>query len=142
MLVLGSTIIYNKDLIPEIFSITNNLTNCASDNVDTEIIEGQSYSATITPSTGYTLSGATVSVLMDGVDITSTAYNNGVITIAEVTGNIVINVSSVIMIYGITNNLTNCTSNNAATTIQYGSSYSATLTADTDYTMTGATVSV
>ena len=44
------------------------------------------YTGTLATDTGYSL--IFVSVSMGGVDITETAYNNGVITIAQVTGNI------------------------------------------------------
>lgn len=42
--------------------------------------------------------------------------------------------------YTVTNTLTNCTSNNSTTSIRKGSAYSATITADSGYQMTGATV--
>ena len=42
----------------------------------------------------------------------------------------------------ITNALTNCSSNNASTTIEQSKPYSATITADSGYTLDGATVSV
>lgn len=44
--------------------------------------------------------------------------------------------------YTVTNMLTNCTSNNSATSARKGSAYSATLTAEAGYTMNGATVTV
>lgn len=44
--------------------------------------------------------------------------------------------------YTVTNTLTNCTSNNSATSARKGSVYSATLTAEAGYTMNGATVIV
>ena len=47
-----------------------------------------SFSATLTADTGYEI--ASVSVVMGNTDITSTAYSNGVITIADVTGDVVI----------------------------------------------------
>lgn len=77
------------------YSITNNLTNCTNSNGATAVTEGNSYSGTITANSGYTMIGATVSIIMGGTDITSTAYNNGAITIASVSGNIVINASAV-----------------------------------------------
>lgn len=44
--------------------------------------------------------------------------------------------------YTVTNTLTNCTSNNSATSVRKGSTYSATLTAEAGHTMSGATVTV
>lgn len=76
----------------QVYSITNSLTGCSSSNNATSANDGSSYSATITESTGYTLTGATVSVTMGGTDITSTAYNNGTISIASVTENVVITI--------------------------------------------------
>lgn len=70
------------------YTITNNLTDCTNSNPATSISEQTSYSATLTPISGNVLD--TVTVLMGGNDITSTAYNAGVISIASVTGNIVI----------------------------------------------------
>jgi len=69
-------------------SVTNNLTGCENSNNAATIAEGTSYTGTLTATTGYTMTGATVTVLMGGVDVTATAYSNGVISIANVTGNI------------------------------------------------------
>lgn len=77
------------------FPVTCNLTNCASNNSMVSIVEGGSYAATLTASDGYTLDGASVSVVVNGEDITDTAYSNGVITIQSVTGNVVITATAV-----------------------------------------------
>ena len=69
-------------------SITNNLTGCTTSNNASSVALNDSYSATITPNSGYTL--VTLTVTMGGVDITSTAVSGGTITIASVTGNVVI----------------------------------------------------
>lgn len=76
------------------YTITRNLTNCTSNKSDTEVTEGISITETFTPNDGYTLDGATVSITMGGVDISSN-YANGVLTIDSVTGNIVITISAV-----------------------------------------------
>lgn len=94
MLILGSQIIYNKSLIP-VFNITNTLTNCTSDNDNSTITAFNTYIANIHADSGYTLEGATVSIIMDGVDITSTAYDDGYISISNVTGNIIIAITAV-----------------------------------------------
>ena len=70
------------------YSITNNLTNCTNSNAVTTINEGSSYSATISANSGYELS--TITVTMGGTNITSTAVSGRTISIANVTGNIVI----------------------------------------------------
>lgn len=71
-----------------IYSVTNNLENVASDNAVKSVVAGSSYSAALTVNSGYTFD--VVTVVMGGVDITSTAYSNGSIYILNVTGAIVI----------------------------------------------------
>ena len=68
--------------------ITYNLTNVSSSNNTDMVISGESYTTMLTPDSGYTL--GTVTVTMGGIDITSSAYSDGVVTIANVTGNITI----------------------------------------------------
>lgn len=71
-------------------SITNTLTNVTTSNDAVAAEDGTAYSATITAADGYTMSSVTVA--MGGADITSTAYNSdtGVVSIAAVTGDVVI----------------------------------------------------
>ena len=76
------------------YTVTNTLTNCTSNNSTTSIRKGSAYSATITADSGYQMKGATVSITMGGTDITETAYSDKTITIAAVTGNIVINITA------------------------------------------------
>lgn len=82
---IDRTIIYKTAIK---YSVTYNLTDVTSSNTATEAVEGNSFTATLSVGTDYALD--TVKVTMGGVDITATAYANGVISIAEVTGNIVI----------------------------------------------------
>lgn len=70
------------------YSVTKDLTSCTIDNSCTTIIEGESYSATISANSGYELSS--VRVTMGGTDITSSVVSGGNISIASVTGNIII----------------------------------------------------
>lgn len=72
------------------YTVTNTLTNCTSNNSATSVRKGAAYSATLTAEAGYTMNGATVTVTMGGVDITSTAYADGVITIAQLAGDLVV----------------------------------------------------
>ena len=76
------------------YTVTNTLTNCTSNNSKTSIRKGSAYSATITANSGYSMAGATVSVTMGGTNITETAYSDKTITISEVTGNLIISISS------------------------------------------------
>ena len=93
MLILGSTIKFNRSFMT--YTITNTLSNCTTNNSSISIHDSSEYSATITADNGYTLNGATISITMGGVDITSTAYSDGVIYIPSVVGNIVIEISAV-----------------------------------------------
>lgn len=72
------------------YSITNTLTHVTNSNNATVINEQASYSATLSANSGYVITS--VSITMGGTDITSTAYNSSTktISIASVTGNIVI----------------------------------------------------
>nr|DAO61386.1 MAG TPA: tyrosine phosphatase family protein [Caudoviricetes sp.] len=74
--------------------VTTTLTHCTSDNSRTSVIDGQGYAATLTAAAGYTLEGATISITMGGVDV-STYYKDGVIAIPNVTGDLVITVTAV-----------------------------------------------
>jgi hypothetical protein len=67
------------------YSITSNLTNCTNSNSAKTVVEGESYSATITANSGYELKSVTAT--MGGAAVTVTSGN---INIASVTGNIVI----------------------------------------------------
>ena len=70
------------------YSVSNSLTNCTNSNSDTQAVGGESYSATISANSGYELSS--VLVTMGGTDISASAVSGGTISIASVTGNIVI----------------------------------------------------
>jgi lysophospholipase L1-like esterase len=79
---------------PVSYTITRNLTNCKSSKSVATVTEGTAHTETITANSGYTLTGATISVTMGGVNISS-YYSNGVLNIPSVTGNIVITVKAV-----------------------------------------------
>jgi len=111
------------------YTITENLTNVNISNNLTTIKYGESYSATLIPNDGYGIK--TTKITMGGNNITSSAYKDGKITIEKVTGNIVITSSAAK--YSITTNLTQLTIDNTATSIEYGESYSATLTPNDGY---------
>lgn len=70
------------------YSISRNLTNCTSSNSATSVTSGNALSEMLTANDGYTMDGVTVT--MGGVDITATAYVDGVVSIASVTGDVVI----------------------------------------------------
>ena len=78
------------------YSISQNLTNVSSSNSQTSITNGGSFSTTLTANSGYELDS--VVVTMGGTDITSTAYSNGVVTISNVTGNVIITATANIIV--------------------------------------------
>lgn len=70
------------------YSVTNHLTNCTNGNTVANVLEGVSYSAVISPASGY--ENPAVTVTMGGAEITSSVVSGGNISIAEVTGDIII----------------------------------------------------
>ena len=73
------------------YTITYNLTNCSSSNTATTITEGEAYSSTISCTSAYMLQQCRVT--MGGTYITAfsqTGSRKGTISIASVTGDIVI----------------------------------------------------
>ncbi len=73
---------------PTSYTVTNNLTNCTTNNSDTSVSNGSSYSATLSPNSGYVMSS--IVVTMGGNDISSTVVSGNNISISNITGNIVI----------------------------------------------------
>ncbi len=73
-------------------SITKTLSHCSSSDPATAIEDGAALSITLTPDSGYALDSVTVT--MGGTDITSEVYSDGMISIASVTGDIVITASA------------------------------------------------
>lgn len=87
--VVGADQNSDSDIADE-YSVTYTLkTGVTSTNKRTAIVEGMSYKTTLKGVKGTD----TVAVSMGGVDITATAYDDGVVKIDTVTGNIVISVS-------------------------------------------------
>lgn len=121
------------------YAVTNTLTRATSNNAASTAAYGSSYSATITADNGYALDD--VMVAMGGVDITSTSYSNGAISISSVTGAILISATTV-QSYSVTNLLTNATNSNSATFVGYEAAYSATISADVGYVLDAITVTM
>ena len=71
-------------------SITNSLSHVSNSNAAVSVEDGAAYTATLTADSGYTMGN--VVIKMGGTDITSTAYtaSTGAISIASVTGDVVI----------------------------------------------------
>lgn len=81
------------------YSVTNNLTNVTNSNSASSVLEGESYSATLSVAPDYNLTD--VQITMGGSNITSSAYNgeSHEIYIASVTGNITITASATKIVY-------------------------------------------
>lgn len=121
-------------------SIAKNLTGCTISNPASQVDYGETYTATIAPESGKTITS--VVVKMGGVDITATAYSasSGAINIAKVTGAVTITAaaSAPSVTYNITRNLTNCASSNTADSITEGAAYTTTLSPTGTYKKLGA----
>lgn len=98
------------------YNITRNLTNCASSNTADTIAEGAAYTTTLSPTGTYKKLGA-ITVTMGGADISASAVSGSTITIAKVTGDIVITcaaaVTNIIDTIGISANTRLSTSSGA-----------------------------
>lgn len=70
------------------YSISYTLTNVTSSSAIATIKSGEAYTTTLSVADNYTIKSVTVT--MGGVNITSSAYSNGTISISEVTGDVVI----------------------------------------------------
>lgn len=68
-------------------SITKSLTQCSSSNPRVYVIDGQSYVTTLTANNGHAINS--VAITMGGIDV-SAYYKDGIISIPEVTGDIII----------------------------------------------------
>lgn len=69
-------------------SVKSTLTNVSTSNTAAVVNYNDSYTAKLTPTSGYDL--ASVTVTMGNINITSTAYKSGTITITHVTGDVAI----------------------------------------------------
>ena len=113
-------------------NISYNLSDCSSSNNVSSVIPGNSYSTVILPDSGYELNN--ISVIMGGVDITSSVIDNNFISISSVVGELVITASgSPVPSSGDTNthtityNLTNCVSSNTTTSVSHGVLYATSI---------------
>ena len=94
--VTGAVTITATASVPSVvYSIVLNLTNVASSNSKATISEGKTYTTTLSPTGTYKKLGA-ITVTMGGADISASAVSGSTITIANVTGDIVITCAAVI----------------------------------------------
>ena len=135
----NTTIVYTyKNTIYSI-SYTGDTSNYTYSNTNLSVISNQSYTTNITPNTGRDID--TVTVTMDGVDI-SNKYSNNTLNIESVTGNVEINVTTKTKVYTITYSDGNYTHSNNATTIEHGSSFTTNITATGNGIISGVTVTM
>lgn len=116
------------------YSVTNNLTNVTNSNSASSVLEGESYSATLSVSSDYNLTD--VQITMGGSNITSSAYNGETreIYIASVTGNITITASATkIVYYSVMWQLSNASvSGDQPSTVLGGSTFNYTIQTNSD----------
>ena len=94
--VTGAVTITAVATMPSVtYTITLNLTNCASSNTATSIAENASYTTTLSPTGTFKKLGE-ITVTMGGVDISVSAVSGSTVSIPSVTGNIVITCAAVI----------------------------------------------
>ena len=110
-------------LVSTTYSVTNTLTHVTNSNSTSSVDEGVPYTATLEPDSGYVISAVTVT--MGGADVTSQVFSG----------------TGTVRRFAVTANLSHCTSD-APKAAAEGASLTIHLTADTDYTMTGASVTV
>ena len=94
--VVTGDIVITASAIANARSVTYALTNAASSNTASIVNDGDSYTTTLSANSGYALSSVTIT--MGGTDITNTAYNanTGLVSIASVTGDVVITAVAVV----------------------------------------------
>lgn len=129
------------------YNVTNNLTQCTTNNSATTVNSDETYTATITANAGYHFNTENVVVTCGEFDEEFTISQDKqtvTINITDVVGDIYISATATNELpqYDITSTLNHATNSNSATTIEQGQNYSATLTCDAHYTFTGGTLVV
>jgi hypothetical protein len=127
---------------PTAYVVSQALLNVSSSFVGDSVISGAPFTATLTADSGYVI--ASVVVTMGDSDVTATAYDplTGVVTIADVTGNITITANGSVTTYTVTQTLSNVTTDITATIVNYGASISGTVTADAGYSIDSVNVTM
>lgn len=114
--------------VESVYTITNQLQHVTNSNAQSTAVSGSSYTASLTAESGYAI--ASVSITMSGVDVTSSVYSDGTITIDEVSGNIKIIAEAVVdigWISGVPYDITWMTGTINGTTGEYDPSGSSTV---------------
>ncbi len=135
-------IIQELGMIPSEISVRNRLIHCVTNNVAKTAAYQSRYTASLSAEEGYTLQK--VIVVMGGVNITASAYNeeNNTITIESVTDNVIITATTNSDTYTITNELNEVVNSNTTIETTINSSYTAKLSAKTGHKLTSVSITM
>ena len=122
------------------WNITYYSNNVTLSSYDSTVSRNAPLHITVTPNSGFAISSLTVE--MGGVDVTDTAVSGTTISIASVTGDVVITVSAVSADYSVSYTLNESVSSNTTTGVVSGSAYSTTITQNSGYKVTRITVTM
>ncbi len=121
------------NLKKKVYSVGVTCNNCTSTPATQQVEHAEETSFTISPKTGYTLTGATVTG--------GCSLNASVLSISNVKENKSCIVTLPKQKFTVSVTCTNCSSNPTSKQVEYGSSGTFTISALANYTLTGATVS-
>ena len=127
--------------VNQTFQIITTTRGVTLSNTTSVIAKGSSYECTVTPTSGY--NAVTITVRQGsstGTDVTDKYVSGNKINIPSVTFNVYIAATGYVKQFDVTNNLTNCTTSNNATTVEADASYTATVTRSGDYKLKALTV--
>ena len=122
------------------WNITYYSNNVTLSSYDSTVSRNAPLHITVTPNSGFAISSMTVE--MGGADVTDTAVSGTTISIASVTGDVVITVSAVSADYSVSYTLNESVSSNTTTGVVSGSAYSTTIRQNSGYKVTGITVTM
>ena len=122
------------------WNITYYSNNVTLSSYDSTVSRNAPLHITVTPNSGFAISSMTVE--MGGVDVTDTAVSGTTISIASVTGDVVITVSAVSADYSVSYTLNESVSSNTTTGVVSGSAYSTTIRQNSGYKVTRITVTM
>lgn len=106
-----------------------------------EVVDNGTYTLIILVNDGYELKNGAVSVTMGGEDVTADVLGEGVIFISQVTGDVQVSIKATKKSFSVTNTLTNASNSNATiTSVEYGASYQAVISAVEGYENLSVTV--
>ena len=122
------------------WNITYYSNNVTLSSYDSTVSRNAPLHITVTPNSGFAISSMTVE--MGGADVTDTVVSGTTISIASVTGDVVITVSAESADYSVSYTLNESVSSNTTTGVVSGSAYSTTITQNSGYKVTGITVTM